>query len=104
VFIEHFVETLAIRFCNSKEKKPKSLRNITLAIFTWIWRICIHLLYRRNGEVKKELGLKTPFQAVEKCFMLKPEIFKQNTYEFKNKILHLQPNKSLNNLVKLDKY
>jgi len=69
------------------------------------------LLYRRLGGVRKELSLKTPLQAVEKpvvskaepWFMLKPEIFKQNPCIFKNKILYLQSNKSLNNLVKLDK-
>ena len=36
-----------------------------------------YMLYRRHGGVRKELGVKTPFQAVEKRFMLKPEIFKK---------------------------
>ena len=53
-----------------------------------------YMLYRRHGGVRKESGVKTPFQVVEKRFMLKPEIFKQNSYIFKNKILCLQPNKS----------
>jgi transposase InsO family protein len=39
-----------------------------------------YMLYRRHGGVRKELNVKTPFQAVEKWFMLKPEIFKQNPY------------------------
>jgi len=42
-----------------------------------------YMLYRRHGGVRKELGVKTPFQAIEKpvvskaepWFMLKPEIF-----------------------------
>jgi len=34
--------------------------------------------------VRKEQSVKTPFQAVEKWFEMKPEIFKQNTSEFKN--------------------
>jgi len=46
------------------------------------------------GGVRKELGIKTPFQAVEKpvvskaepWFKLKPEIFNQNPCIFKNKI------------------
>jgi hypothetical protein len=32
------------------------------------------MLYRRHGEVRKELGVKTPFQAVEKRFCLKTPI------------------------------
>jgi len=36
---------------------------------------CI-LLYRRHGGVRKEPGVKPPFQAIEKWFILKPEIFK----------------------------
>ena len=53
------------------------------------------MLYRRHGGVRKELGVKTPFPAVEKWFMLKPEILKQNLGMFKYKILCLQPNKNL---------
>jgi hypothetical protein len=60
------------------------------------------MLYGRHGGVRKEPGVKNPFQVVEKpvvskaepWFMLKPEIFKQNPCIFKNKILCLQPNKS----------
>ncbi len=37
-----------------------------------------YMLYRRHGGVRKEPDVKTPFQAIEKRFMLKPEIFKQN--------------------------
>jgi hypothetical protein len=45
--------------------------------------------------VRKGLGVKTPFQALEKWFMLKSEIFKQNLGIFKNKISCLQLNKNL---------
>jgi len=51
--------------------------------------LVFYLLYRRHGSLKKELGVKTPFEAVEKWFELKPEIFLQNPLEFKNKILLL---------------
>ncbi|MBP8944295.1 MAG: hypothetical protein KBG25_00085 [Paludibacteraceae bacterium] len=34
--------------------------------------------------------MKTPFQVVEKWFEMKPEIFKQNPPEFKNKIILLK--------------
>ena len=54
-----------------------------------------YMFYRRHGGVRKELGVKTPFQAVEKplvrkaepWFMLKYEIFIQNACIFKNKIV-----------------
>ena len=50
-----------------------------------------YMLYGRHGGVRKEPGVKTLFRAVEKWFMLKPEIFKQNLCEFKNKIIILEP-------------
>jgi hypothetical protein len=46
-------------------------------------------LYRRHGSLRKELNVKTPFDAVEKWFILTPELFKQNPTDFKNKILNL---------------
>ena len=44
-------------------------------------------LHRRHGSLRKELKVKTPFDAIEKWFKLKPEIFKINPIDFKNKIL-----------------
>ncbi len=52
------------------------------------------MFYKIHGGVRKEISIKNPFQTVEKWFMSKPEIFKRNPRKFKNKILHLQPNKS----------
>lgn len=46
-------------------------------------------LHRRHGSLRKELNVKTPFQAVEKWFELKPEVFLQNPTDFKNKLLTL---------------
>jgi hypothetical protein len=37
--------------------------------------------------LRKELNVKTPFNAIEKWFDIKPEIFLQKPNEFKNKIL-----------------
>lgn len=51
-------------------------------------------LYRRHGSLRKELNLKTPFDAIKKWFCLKPEIFKEDPIDFKNKILNLLQNKS----------
>jgi len=33
-------------------------------------------LHRRHGSIRKELKVKTPFNAIEKWYQLKPEIFK----------------------------
>ena len=47
-------------------------------------------LYRRHGSLRRELKVKTPFNAVEKWHELDPEIFKEKPTEFKNKILNLK--------------
>jgi transposase InsO family protein len=47
-------------------------------------------LYRRHGSLRKELNVKTPCQAIEKWYGLKPELFKLTPDEFKNNILNLQ--------------
>lgn len=52
--------------------------------------VCYNL-YKRHGSLRKELNVKTPFDAVEKWYQLKPNLFKQNPNEFKNKILNLNP-------------
>lgn len=51
-------------------------------------------LNRRRGSLRKELNVRTPFQAVQKWFVLKHEIFKRNPEQFKNKILNLHLNKA----------
>ncbi|MBX9808267.1 MAG: DDE-type integrase/transposase/recombinase [Flavobacteriaceae bacterium] len=49
-------------------------------------------LNRRHGGIRKELKVKTPFNAVETWYKLKPEIFKITPQEFENKILNLNQN------------
>ncbi len=46
-------------------------------------------LYRRHGGLRKELNVKTPFNAIGKWFEINPEIFKENPLQFKKKILSL---------------
>jgi len=46
-------------------------------------------LFRRHGSIRRELNVKTPFNAIEKWFEIEPEIFKEKPYEFKNKLLKL---------------
>lgn len=45
---------------------------------------------RRHGSLRKELNVKTPFQAIEKWYQLKPEIFKIEPTEFKNKLINFE--------------
>ncbi len=47
-------------------------------------------LYRRHGSLRRELKVKTPFNAIEKWYELDPEIFKTTLENFKNKILNLK--------------
>jgi len=46
-------------------------------------------LYRRHGSLRRELKVKTPFDAIEKWFELDQKIFIQKPDEFKQKILSL---------------
>ena len=62
-----------------------------------------------NGSLKRELGIKTPYEAVEKWYEFKPESFSENPLLL-NKILYfvvrnLNQSKDVlpNNLVKLDR-
>ena len=47
-------------------------------------------LYRRHGSLRRELKVKTPFNAVEKWYELDPKTFKEKPHLFKQKILNLK--------------
>ncbi len=64
---------------NNKQEMDKAL-NIFLIHY---------MIYRRHGGVRKELNVKTPFNAIEKWYELKPEIFTEKPIVFKNKLLKL---------------
>lgn len=51
--------------------------------------LVFYILYRRHGSLRKELKVKTPFDAIEKWFEIKPELFSQTPEEFKKKVLSL---------------
>lgn len=54
-------------------------------------RFLVHYnLYRRHGSLRRELKVKTPFDAIEKWYELDPEIFKDNSEDFREKILNLK--------------
>jgi len=46
--------------------------------------------HRRHGSLRKELNVKTPYQAIEKWYRLKPEIFKISPPEFLQNIITLK--------------
>ncbi len=48
-------------------------------------------IYRRHGSLRRELKVKTPFDAVEKWYELDEKIFNQKPDDFKQKILYLNP-------------
>ena len=45
---------------------------------------------RRHSGVRKELNVKTPYQALEKWYEINPKIFNKIPIKFKNKILTLK--------------
>ena len=63
-------------------------------------------LYRRHASLRKELNVKTPFDAIKKWFKINPEIFKENPLQFKNKkfFCTILIQVIINKLVKLDIY
>jgi transposase-like protein len=44
--------------------------------------LLFYILYRRHGGLYKELKVRTPMQAVEAWYKLKPELFKKSPKEF----------------------
>jgi len=70
-----------------KQSKYSSLKEMDEDLTNFL----IHYnLYRRHGSLRRELKVKTPFDAVVKWHELDEEIYNQKTEEFKNKILNLK--------------
>lgn len=55
----------------------------------------IYNIYRRHGSLRRELGVKTPLDAVYKWYEMKPDIFKITPDNFEKKLLTSQ-NKMIN--------
>ena len=51
-------------------------------------------MYRRHGSLRKELNVKTPFDAVEKWYELNPKLFKESPLNFKKKLINLKQEKA----------
>lgn len=73
-------KTIKINEYNNKDEMQEELLKFLM----------YYILYRRHGSLRKELNVKTPFDAIEKWFEIKPEIFLQKPDEFKNKVLSLK--------------
>jgi len=72
-----------------KKTKYDSLQEMNVDLMNFL----VHYnLYRRHGSLRRELKVKTPFNAVEKWFDLDPGIFKEKPIDFKQKILSLNQN------------
>ena len=88
------------------EKANDIIKNKTIKITKYssleemnvdLMKFLVHYnLNRRHGSLRRELKVKTPYNAVEKWFELDPNIFKINPIDFKNKILLLK-NKQVEN-------
>jgi hypothetical protein len=49
-------------------------------------------LTRRHSSLRSEIGVKTPFEALEYWFQLDPSFFKEDLVEFKKKLLNMKRN------------
>lgn len=68
----------------NKYKNPDEM-NLDLAKFMLFYN-----QYRRHGSLQKELKVKTPYQALEKWYELKPELFKISPKEFIQNLINSQ--------------
>lgn len=84
------------------EKVNDTIKLNTLKIHTYenIWEMKADLnsflvhynMTRRHSSLRTELGVKTPFEALEYWFELHSQIFKNDLVEFKKKILNMKKN------------
>ena len=84
--VERVNDTIKTGTIKQNEYQNKQQMNNDLMNFLVHYNI-----YRKHGSLRKELNVKTPFNAVEKWYELNPEIFKEKPSVFKNKILSLKP-------------
>jgi transposase InsO family protein len=54
-------------------------------------------LQRRHGSLKKELQVRTPYEAIEKWYLLEPQLFTKTPTQFKLALLSLHQNKPTKN-------
>lgn len=83
--VEKANDTIKKATIKAREYHNKQEMNEDLSNF-----LVYYNLYRRHGSLRKEINVKTPMDAIEKWFNIKPEIFKKNPENFKNKIASLK--------------
>lgn len=84
------------------ERVNDTIKMNTLKIHTYenIWEMKDDLtiflvdynLTRRHSSLRSEIGVKTPFEALEYWFQLDPSFFKEDLVEFKKKLLNMKRN------------
>jgi hypothetical protein len=52
--------------------------------------LCFYNLYRSHGSLRKELKVKTPLNAVQKWYDIKPELFREKPEILYQKLINLQ--------------
>ena len=57
-----------------------------------IWFMLYYILFRKHSSLKKEIWVKTPMEALEYWYNLKPQLFKENIEEFKKKLEKIRMN------------
>jgi len=70
--VERVNDTIKKGTIKQNEYENKQQMNNDLMSF-----LVYYNLYRRHGSLRKELNVKTPFDAIEKWYKIKPEIFKE---------------------------
>jgi len=76
------------------------LNTLKIHIYENIWDMKTDLnnflvdynLIRRHSSLKTEIGVKTPFEALKYWFKLNPKLFKQDLFDFKQKLLTIKKN------------
>lgn len=82
--VERVNETIKTKIILKTQDQTQDEMKNELMIF-----LIFYDLHRRHSALRKELNVKTLFQAIEKWYQLKPEIFTITPDQFKNKILNL---------------
>ena len=72
------------------EKANDIIKNKTIKKTTYTSLLVNYNLYRKHGSLRKELNVKTPFDAVVKWHVLDETIFKEKPKKFKQKVLCLK--------------
>jgi transposase-like protein len=64
-----------------KSKKYKNYKELEIDLNKFL---IYYNFSRRHGSLKKELNVRTPFDALEKWYKLEPDLFRVNPEKFKN--------------------